>query len=667
MILTKLELQDFGVYAGYHEIDLEPPSLEKPIILFGGLNGAGKTTILEAVQLALYGTRTPTVKREGLSYDEYLTRCIHSSSPPHEGAAIRLTFRLRTDGSNRVVQVRRNWYQKSRSVRETEEVFVGDSMETLEFDSYLSEHWAEYIDGVVPIGVAPLFFFDADRIEGFADLANSGELIRTAIHGLLGLDLVDRLAIDLRVLERRKAGREAKREHRDALDRVEQELAALETDWGSALERVESLGSRRTHVAGELAGLEEQFRKDGGDLFVERASIEAELERLRSSKVATEEELRRIAAGPAPLLLVVDLLEEIRKEDELDKRRESTEVLERTLNERDRAVIALLNEREDPELSKTVEEFLETDREARLADAGGSPVYGLSASTRTELRRLLDSGFGELRDDVDCGITALGAVHADLDEVDRRLEGVPEKDTISALLRARGECRSRLAELDRSLMVATEELERLGRDRERKELEFQRLQRRVADQAWANEAARRIVKYSEIARGNLSQFRARVLERNLRRIEQLILQSFQELLRKEGLVASLSIDPEDLGIRLFGASGRLIHPDRLSAGERQLLAVSILWGLARASQRLLPTIVDTPLGRLDSVHRAHLVSRYFPNASHQVVLLSTDEEIDEAHLRQIGDFVGRSYRLEYDDARGCTTPVPGYFESAVPI
>ena len=72
MILTELELQNFGVYRGSHVIDLEPADRDSPIVLFGGLNGAGKTTVLEAVLLALYGKRTPIAKREGLRYDDYL-------------------------------------------------------------------------------------------------------------------------------------------------------------------------------------------------------------------------------------------------------------------------------------------------------------------------------------------------------------------------------------------------------------------------------------------------------------------------------------------------------------------------------------------------------------------------------------------------------------------
>ena len=110
-----------------------------------------------------------------------------------------------------------------------------------------------------------------------------------------------------------------------------------------------------------------------------------------------------------------------------------------------------------------------------------------------------------------------------------------------------------------------------------------------------------------------------------------------------------------------GGDGKPLALDRLSAGERQLLATSLLWGLAKASGRPLPTIIDTPLGRLDSSHRRHLLDRYFPVASHQVVLLSTDEEVDEASLARLKPFVGRSYTLTFDERTHSTTINSGYF------
>ena len=104
-----------------------------------------------------------------------------------------------------------------------------------------------------------------------------------------------------------------------------------------------------------------------------------------------------------------------------------------------------------------------------------------------------------------------------------------------------------------------------------------------------------------------------------------------------------------------------MSPDRLSAGERQLLAIALLWGLARVSGRALPTVIDTPLGRLDSSHRANLIERYFPSASHQVILLSTDEEINRTYHRMLEPQIGRSYLLQYDDEERATTVVDGYF------
>ena len=172
----------------------------------------------------------------------------------------------------------------------------------------------------------------------------------------------------------------------------------------------------------------------------------------------------------------------------------------------------------------------------------------------------------------------------------------------------------------------------------------------------------RMVAHSFKARSTLREFRQRVIERNVAKIERLILESYQQLLRKTSLVQRVVVDSETFAISLFAPDGHRIESARLSAGERQLLAIAILWGLAKASGRALPTAIDTPLGRLDGAHREKLVRRYFPNASHQVLLLSTDEEITGEHLQSLEPWIGHRYRLDYDDRTRSTTVSPGYFD-----
>jgi len=101
----------------------------------------------------------------------------------------------------------------------------------------------------------------------------------------------------------------------------------------------------------------------------------------------------------------------------------------------------------------------------------------------------------------------------------------------------------------------------------------------------------------------------------------------------------------------------------LSEGEKQIFAVSVLWGLSRASARPLPAIIDTPMARLDAEHRNHLVARYFPHASHQVIVLSTDTEIERRYFAELQPHLARAYHLNYDEAERCTVAEEGYFWS----
>ena len=151
------------------------------------------------------------------------------------------------------------------------------------------------------------------------------------------------------------------------------------------------------------------------------------------------------------------------------------------------------------------------------------------------------------------------------------------------------------------------------------------------------------------------------LDYHIKRLEKLILNSFKSLHRKKDFIKSIKIDTIEFDLKISDNKNKEIDTESLSAGERQLLAVAILWGLAKASNSAAPTIIDTPLGRLDSEHRLNLVEQYFPTASKQVILLSTDEEINKKYHKYISPHLSRSYKIEYDEKLNGSKLSEGYF------
>jgi DNA sulfur modification protein DndD len=156
-------------------------------------------------------------------------------------------------------------------------------------------------------------------------------------------------------------------------------------------------------------------------------------------------------------------------------------------------------------------------------------------------------------------------------------------------------------------------------------------------------------------------FLQRATEEKIDRLSRLITESFRFLLRKQTLVERIRIEPTTFAVTLYDAAGQALARQRLSEGEKQIFAVAMLWGLARASARPFPAVIDTPTAGLDAAHRQNLVERYFPNASHQVVIFSTDTEVDRHCYALLQPHLARAYHLDYDEANKVTTGREGYF------
>lgn len=657
MILDAIAFKNFGIYGGEQEVALAPTDERKPIILFGGLNGGGKTTFLDAIQLALYGSKARCSGRGKLAYRDYLREMIHRHADPKDGAAVELRFRRAVDGEMHYYRITRAWRQTAKGIEENIEV-----SRDAETDPLLSEHWDEYIEGYIPSGIAHLFFFDAEQIKDLAEGEHAAEILGTAIHTLLGLDLVDRLDTDLIALARRKRADAQSSEEVEKAKQAQEELDRLQNLLDQAKQEQGALGNEAGRAAKDLASCEDKFRQEGGELYVLRTDLESERARLKQELDSEEASLRDLAAGPVPLLLIPGLLDATEKQARRESKERKSALLVAALEERDTEMLAILkrNKISAPQLN-LIEQLLETDRAERLSPVREPMVLDGGDHLATELRHLRSTVLPEAKTTIEQRLEAVSSLQERLTRCDMQLARVPTEDAIAAIQRELNRLRQKNQQKQAELAVHEDKVRVLARQLEDARRKFERELGQEVNSQVDREHNMRVLKHSARVRETLAKFRVAVIRKHAERLERLVLESFTHLLRKSALVTGLKIDPATFRLELTGSDGKPLPFDRLSAGERQLLATSLLWGLAKASGRPLPTIIDTPLGRLDSSHRRHLLDRYFPVASHQVILLSTDEEVDEVSLARLKPHVGRSYTLAFDEKKQSTNINKGYF------
>lgn len=654
MILDRVVLHDVGVFAGRNEFDLTPPSGSRPLVLIGGLNGSGKTTLLEAVHLALYGALAPTSTRRSGPYDAYLRTLIHHGANPAEGAAVEVAFHVHREGQAQRYRVRRSWRSTGKGLREDVEVLLDGHL-----DPTLSATWAEHVDAFLPRGIAGLFFFDGEQIEALADLDRSREVLRTALSSLLGLDLVERLSTDLAVVRRRHSKGRVPDDLRRRVDAAQEQVIAARQEEEQAVAEAAAARVGAERAEKHLFATAERYRTAGGDLVEARERTEHRLAELSGDLRRIDDDLREAAAGIAPLLqvetLLVDLAQQAHAETEATKSRLVADILA----ERDAAIVEQLRAAKVRSNAITrLVEHLARDRDQRTASEI-EPIAGLDHPGSVD--DLLARGFAEERRRLPASITRRQSVVVERERLERMLAAIPDAEAIAPLHDARETADRDSLQARGTLGHAEDRLTSLRQDRTRAEEAYERALDAVAHATLSADDDRRLIEHVDRITATLTELRTAATHQHLGHIGDLVLDSLRQLLRKDNLVTAIHIDPDTCTVELAGQDGRRLSTSELSAGERQLLAVALLWGLARSTGQPLPVIIDTPLGRLDASHRQHLLQRYFPNASHQVILLSTDTEIDAAALGDLRRWVGHTYRLHHDDATGSTTVEPGYF------
>ncbi|MBI2480683.1 MAG: DNA sulfur modification protein DndD [Planctomycetia bacterium] len=663
MILNELTLRNFCVYQGEHVFDLAPAQRRGkagPIVLFGGINGGGKTTLLDAVQLVLFGMRAKCSKRNDRAYDVFLRDSIHHGVDPSNGAGIGLTFRYGAEGKDSMYEVTRSWSEVRGRIREKVQVRRDGQI-----DGWLSENWNQSVEDLLPQGIAQLCFFDAEKVRFLADDESTSQALGGAIKSLLGLDLVERLIADVVVLEGRIAKRAGSSDELAEVEQLEKRLGDTQTEIERLVQDRAEVENLRQAAERVLHAAEDKFAKIGGQHWEHRQDRQRRLAEVDRNIQAAEEQLVELAATELPLALVPGLLQAVAERSHAEQRAVENAIVSDLLVERDSALLNRLRELNGAgEFIDAVQQFLDQDRQQRAQVQGSEARLRLSDGARSLLQHLRTRGIEQQRIQAAVWLEKLEANRREHEDLQRGIAATPEETSIRDVAEQLKVASKELAGSEQQIGRLDKLLDTLRGERAEVESRQAKLRRKVVDEQIAGEEYGRVANMLVRTQETMREFLRRATAAKIDRLSALVTESFTYLLRKKTLVQRVEIEPATFAITLYDSDGRAIPKQRLSEGEKQIFAVSVLWGLSRASARPLPAIIDTPMARLDAEHRQHLVTRYFPNASHQVIVLSTDTEVDQQCFYDLQPYIARAYHLDYDDQRKATTPRAGYFWDA---
>lgn len=679
MWIAKIELFNFKSYQ-HQTFEFPQPKAGRNIVLVGGMNGYGKTSILEALYLGLYGKEAVEhLGRAGLKddvgYRKFLERALHGTAIRTGRESMWVKIQINQTKAEGFEVTRKWFFSRSGDWTGEDEVVIYPVRDGIRGRAVLAEKLPEMLDQrFIPVHIAPFFFFDGEEVKKLADQGR-GHQIRSGIEGLLGVDLLRKLKKRLEEFQANRStgiavmDEQKHRELFDGLTRHETEYEEAEKKHRSLVDAVKSLQSQRTSItnnmmqlgagAGDVASV--------SDVVKQQADAETELK-------ATEDALDDVVATKLPFHLVArDLMESLAKQVQQELARESWESRKRNLEPDKAKFIGTFYDTTEPPLQPALTPEQEAALQARLNAAWESLFYPMPEGCA---EHVLHDYLGAKRQALLQTMNGLRIGAQDVLGLVSKRESLQKKirELVSRYSKIEGHDR------DGTLAKLNGELTTVNAILDQRQKELGDLERQISGLKGTidQERALYVREHEKFVQANPVKSMVGCAERICNLVEDLIPQLYAlkveqlavamtdvyKKLAHKKIVHRIEID-EGGETRILSKEGEVIPFDK-SAGENQVFATALLAGLAEISGLDAPLVVDTPLGRLDSTHRANILKYWISNKKRQVILLSQDKEIDRETFASMEPNVAMTYLLQHtevDSGVGRTTAIENeYFE-----
>ena len=600
----------------------------------------------------MFGKNAKFIPKTKTAYLDFLKDSINRKHLD-TSASVAVTFETRKGSRISSYEVVRTWTLNSnKNQLDTVQVFKNG-----ELDLELSDRWPELSENFFPSQLSDLFFFDGERIETLAQQDRCSDLIRTGLNSLLGLDLVSDLSRTLITLERKIKLDNSGRNEKEIYDQLKKKSDELQAKRNELSKEIEESYSERELLQTNLEAANDSLIREGGDLFKNRDHLKAKQEFLTREISRIRNELVDLASTVLPLTLLEDNIKKIEELSLSSLSSTQREAVSDAITNFSLCVVKEMKQRDFSDAQIKVLEKIHSSYLELIKEKSENPEIHCSRESlykfRTEINSLQSSGMTSL--------VELTNIKNQLELIEKQISAIPAEDKVANFIEQVSSIESKLNQLNMRIEALALNSNSIDKEIASIELKIEETVNAISSSN-ADELLFKNMK-EQLARGKktLATFEEKIRNKHVTNLEKVIKECFESLLRKKGFLQSISISKRDYQMTINIIGGETVPSSKLSAGERQLLAVAVLWALAKLSGRQLPTVIDTPLGRLDSKHRKFFVENYFPQAGNQVILLSTDEEIVGNYYTSLKKSVSKEYLIEYNEVEQSSFVSSGYF------
>ena len=718
MIINSIKLKNFRSYEDETEFSFSPKD-NKNIVLIGGENGAGKSTLFEAIKLCIYGPMSYGYLGSNGNYLTKIKNNINNNAFKNDIVDCNISLSLSfTEGTQiNEYNLSRTWEYVNQKIKET--FTVDKNGKTLNDDEIL--YFNKYLQSLLPPSLFDFFFFDGEELTEFFVGKNSSTSLKEAVLQLFNYDTFDILKKHLLSFQRNMSKSnnslsEVQTIYDEALERVKEINSKIDSCNSSILNKEELLDNLKT----KKNSLDEEFKSSGGILETERAEINSLINKLENERFTLNQEIKDFCNDILPFIIVSDLLADtktqIENEDNIAsynaiKTKLSADVIEKSFNkipnlnncntDYEEVAIAILENMFNSNELDNINEILMLSSDQKH-------------NTLSIINKILTNK-STYSNNIKNNFIRLKSIANELKQLRDRLNSTISGELLDKYLENISIVNNEIITVENAIVSLHHLLESLNLELSNAEYHYTRAKNQYSASLQNNnvlELSSNLTDYLDALLATLSKDKLKLIEDNFIEIFSLIIRkneyvssividdnfdttlyvardyaSFEveniitnlginDISKKYGLMfiedllTKFNVSSLDEVIKHFNTNPTMelielrtkVNVNDFSKGEKQIYILCLIWALIKSSGIDVPFIIDTPYARIDETHRKALTLEYLPNISKQVIILSTNEEIDANLYNVIKPYICDEYLLLYNEKGRKTEVKKGYFE-----